>query len=369
MGHRVSYKNPDGPSVFYFGRPGDGHARRRAAKLLCPAPWAAFTIGQVSSKTEFDWRPLTVGQAGAWASLLAAIEAVDDQDETMGEDDLREEFDDPASDFPHGSIAVYDGSAMIGYCVLTARCSGDRGHQVRHSGGVHPAYRGRGIGSALLGWADATAVPIHDDRDHGRPLSVSGRYPARLDDAAALFSACGYRPARWFLRMVADLAHVTKDTRGPAGIEIVQFSAERSADALLIRNEAFRDHWGSTDQPEQEWAHFIGYQSFRPALSFVAYDGSEPAGLVIGHEYEEYNRVAGVRDLYVPLVGTRRAARRRGIASALVTRALATARAGGFATATLDADAGSANGAVGIYERIGFTVQDTWVTQTKRLAA
>ena len=92
------------------------------------------------------------------------------------------------------------------------------------------------------------------------------------------------------------------------------------------------------------------------------------AGLVIGHEYEEYNRVAGVRDLYVPLVATRRAARRRGIASALVTRALATARAGGFATATLDADAGSASGAVGLYERIGFTVQDTWVTQTKRLA-
>ena len=87
--------------------------------------------------------------------------------------------------------------------------------------------------------------------------------------------------------------------------------------------------------------------------------------MVLGHEYEEYNWVSGRRDLYVPPVGTGRAGRRRGIACALVTRALRTARADGFDTATLDVDADSATGALNLYERIGFAVHDTWIVHTK----
>jgi mycothiol synthase len=353
----------------------------------------------VSAKREFDWRPLSAGQSGAWASLLAAIEAVDHQDETMGEEDLREEFDDPSQDFDRGSVAVYDGSSMIAYCVLTPRCSDvprqpdearqpdepqepdesqepdeprqpdEARHEVRHSGGVHPAYRERGLGSALLAWAEETAAPLHDGRHQGRPLSIRGRLPTRLADASALFAANGYQPERWFLRMTADLRGGIDEPPAPDGIRIVPFSQERSADALLVKNESFRDHWGTTEDTPQEWAHFTSYGSFRPAFSFLAYDGTEPVGLVIAHEYEEYNRLVGWRDLYIPLVGTRRCARRRGIGSALVRHALATARADGVATAALDVDADSPSGAVGIYERIGFSVQDTWVTQSKRLAA
>jgi mycothiol synthase len=362
---------------------------RGGRKLLCGEAPPALTIGQVSAKREFDWRPLSAGQSGAWASLLAAIEAVDHQDETMGEEDLREEFDDPTQDFDRGSVAVYDGSAMIAYCVLTPRCSGGAAqeagqnaaqnagqnagqeprHQVRHEGGVHPAYRERGLGSALLGWAEETAGPLHDGRHPGRPLSLSGRFPTRLADASALFTANGYEPTRWFLRMTADLRGAMDDPPAPDGIRVVPFTQDRAADSLLVRNEAFRDHWGSVDYSPQEWAHFMRFQAFRPAFSFLAYQGADPVGLVLSHEYEEYNRLVGYRDLYIALVGTRRAARHRGIGSALLRHALATARADGVASAALDVDADSPSGAVGIYERIGFSVRDNWVTQTKQLAA
>src|SRR5262245_35058619 len=328
---------------------------------------AGFKNRRVSS-SEFDWRSLTASQTSAWAVLLAAIEAVDHQDETVGEEDLREDFNNPEQDFDRGSIAVYDGPVMIAYCLLDPHCSQEPRHEVRHSGGVHPAYRGRGLGTALLEWAERTASPLHDDRHEGRPLLLSGRHPSRLADAAGLFSARGCEPSRWFLRMTAELANDSRPAATPTGIQIVPVSAERSADALLVRNEAFRDHWGSADLTPQEWAHFSNYPAYRPGLSFLAYDGTEPLGVVISHEYDEYNRLAGRRDLFIALVGTRRLARRRGIGSALVTRALATARADGFVTATLDADADSPTGAVGIYERLGFVTQDTWVTQTKQLA-
>lgn len=319
----------------------------------------------------FRSRPLDESQVAAWAALLAAIEAVDHQDETMGEDNLRTEFDDPSQDFARGSVAVYDGSAMVAYCVLTPRCSQEARevrHGVRHSGGVHPAYRERGIGSALLSWAEETAGPLHDDQHPGRPLSLSGRFPARLAEASALFTAYGYQPERWFLRMTKDLRNGIDEPPVPDGVRIVPYTQERSADALLIKNESFRDHWGSTEHTPQEWEHFLAYEAFKPEFSFLAYAGSDPLGIVIGQEYEEYNRVAGHRDVYIPLVGTRRQARGRGIASALVRRALTAARADGVESAALDVDADSPSGAVGLYERIGFSVHDTWVSQTKQLA-
>lgn len=189
----------------------------------------------------------------AWASLIAAIEAVDHQDENLGEEHLLEEFADPRVDFACGSVAVNDGPVMIGYCVLTSRGIADAVHEMRQSGGVHPAYRGRAIGSALLDWAQRAAVPILAERHAGRPLSPGGRCLARLDDAVALLLANGYQQARWFRRMVADLRDGIEERPAPADVEIVRFTAERSNDALLVRNEAFREHWGSTEQTEEGW--------------------------------------------------------------------------------------------------------------------
>ena len=102
----------------------------------------------MGADTGFGWRPIDAGQVPAWASLITAIEAVDHPDENLGEEYLLEEFADPRHDFARGSVAVYDGPVMIGYCVLTSRSTADPVHEMRQSGGVHPAYRGRAIGRA-----------------------------------------------------------------------------------------------------------------------------------------------------------------------------------------------------------------------------
>ena len=316
-----------------------------------------------------DWRPIRPQEAGDWAALLAAIEAVDRADEHFSEQDLLEDFSDPFSDFPRGSIAVYDKNLMAGFSVLNSRSAADPVHEMQLQGGVHPAYRDRGLGGRLLDWAESAAVPLHGERYPGRPLTLSGSCLSRNAEAVALFAAHGYRPARWFHAMVRDLSAAMPDSAEPAGVQIVGFTPERSQDARLVRNEAFHDHWGSTENTAEQWAHFLSYQAFRPAFSFLAYDGQEPLGVIIGHEYDAYTEATGIRDLYIPLVGTRRAGRNRGIASALLSRALTTARAAGFATAALGVDADSATGAVGLYERAGFAVQDTWITQTKPLQA
>jgi len=321
----------------------------------------------MSGDQVFSWRPLESGDAAEWARLLAAIQAADQTWDVFTKADLREFFGDPSLDFPHGSVAVFDGAIMAGYDVLLPRGAADPVHDMRSVAGVHPGYRRRGIGAGLLDWAERSAVPVHEQRFGGQPLSLSGS--CRTDDAAAsaLFERRGYRPARWFHAMIRDLTAPVAPVPPLAGAEVLPLTPERFRDALLVRNEAFQDHWGSTETSAESWAHFLTSRTFRPASSFVAYDHGEPAGVIISHEYEGAVKAIGARDLHVAIVGTRRAARKRGLASALLTRVLADGQAAGFGTATLGVDADSPTGAVGVYERAAFTVHHTEVAHIKKL--
>jgi len=208
----------------------------------------------MTSGETFTWRPMEPGDVTAWAALLAAIQAVDGDLDFFCERDLLEMFDDPNRDFACGSVAIFDGTTMIGFCVLVARSAADPVHEMRYSGGMHPQYRQRGHSGQLLDWAEKTAVVFHEDRHPGLPLSLSGWCRQDNPSAVALYEAHGYHATRRMHGMAIDLS-VPVLTSAPADIEIVGFTPERSGDALLIRNESFRDHWGSTEHTAETWAH------------------------------------------------------------------------------------------------------------------
>ena len=324
----------------------------------------------------FDRRPLVPGDAGDWAALLAAIQDADKSDEYSSEEDLLEEFGWPGEDFALGSIAIYDGCTMVGYGVLTTRSEAGPVHDMRHEGGVHPSYRGRGLGTELLDWAEQTAVPLHNDRFPGHPLSLSSGCLSSNAGAVALREQRGYRPMRWFHSMTRDLLAVIPRAVIPAGVQITGYTPDLTEDARLVRNEAFRDHWGATETSAQSWAHFLDSSAFRPALSFMAYqsggenkggENKEPLGMLSSREYEAYRQKTGRRDLRIALVGTRAVGRKRGIATALLVTAMSAARDQGYYRASLAVDADSLTGAVRLYERVGFTVDHTHVSYRKQL--
>jgi mycothiol synthase len=319
----------------------------------------------------FRWRPIEAEDAAACAALSVAIQAADGGAEVLSEQDVLDTMSDPNYDFSRGSMAVFDGTVLAGYCVLMKRTAADPVHEMYQQGGVNPRYRGRGLGGKLMEWAERAAVPIHEDAFPGRPLSLVGFYLQGNASAAALFESFGYQPRRWMHVMTMDLgsAKLGEAPASPSGVEIVGFTPERSQDAQLVRDEAFADHWGSTPSTADSWAHLIGTEAFRPAFSFLGYEAGEPLGLILAYEYDAYREVTGIRDLFIGIVGTRRAGRKRGIASALLTRTLTLAQAAGYGQASLYVQADSMTGAVGLYQRIGFGISHSTVTQAKVLIA
>jgi mycothiol synthase len=316
----------------------------------------------------FDRRPLAPASARDWATLLNAIEDADGSDDYASEQDVLEVFGQPNQDFARGSIAVYDGRIMVGYGALFPGSVADPVRNMRHEGGVHPSYRRRGLGGELLEWAEKTAVPLHNDSFPGRPLSLSSGCLSSNAGAVALHEQRGYQPVRWFHSMVRDLSAPIPQAAIPADVEITGYTPDMAEHARLVRNEAFRDHWGSTETSPEDWAHFLASSAFRPAYSFLAYAGSEPLGMLISREHDAYHTRTGRRELYIALVGTRAAGRKRGIATALLITAMSAARADGYDQASLGVDADSLTDAVRLYEHVGFTVALTWTSYRKQLA-
>jgi mycothiol synthase len=234
-------------------------------------------------------------------------------------------------------------------------------------GAVHPSQRGRGLGTWLLAWAEQAALPLHQARYPGHRLALLASCPAGQGDALTLLAAAGYQQSRWFHFMSRDLTSAVPDGQLPEGTRIAGYAAEHSQAARQVRDEAFCDHWGSTPTTVESWQHFVAHESFRPSFSFLAYLGDKPAGVIVAHEYDAFSQATGRRECYISTVGVTKAARGRGIATALIRRSLAAAQADGCTTATLYVDADSPTGALALYEHTGFTRQRTSVTFIKDL--
>jgi mycothiol synthase len=327
-------------------------------------------LGIVSGVTGDDtvlWRAIAAEDGAEWARLLLMVEESYGTEEIVGAEDLVEDLRDPYVDPERGTIAAFSEGSMIAYAGLRASPSVTDRHEMDLSGAVHPSQRGRGLGTRLLAWAEEAALPLHQARYPGRPLALSASCPAGQSDALALFAAAGYRPARWFHFMSRDLTGAVPDGQIPEGTRIAGYATGLSEAARQVRDEAFGDHWGSTQTTAGSWQHFVGHQRFRPAFSFLAYLGGEPAGVLIAHEYDAFRQATGRRECYIQTVGVTRPARGRGIASALIRRSLAAAWAGGCNIATLHVDADSPTGALTLYEHMGFSTKNTSVTLTKDL--
>ena len=324
------------------------------------------------------WKPIEPAHAPAWAELSNLLARVDDTDEFYEPEDLVEELAEPGVDPALDTLAAWDGDTMVAYGQLrVSEGLADRMAKASLSGGVHPEWRGAGLGRAVMDWIEPRAAELAADRYPSLPLVCSVWCGKPDSSAVRLAAARGYGPARYFQDMRIELAGWAPPSPGlaaPAPAEsgagdhavVLPLGPEHAEGTRRAHNEAFSDHWGAVERDAARWADQLAARSFRPALSRVALSadpslGPDDAvdGYVLCNEF-----VPG--ELYVALVGTRRRARGRGLASRLLADVLVAAREAGYRLADLGVDSESPTGAVGLYERVGFRALRTTVVYERR---
>ncbi|WP_395728373.1 GNAT family N-acetyltransferase [Nakamurella sp.] len=315
------------------------------------------TSSAIALPRGFTARPLVMDDAPAVTELLAAWERADPTDHGYSEADIREEFTAPVAALDAGGVAVLLGDRLVGYGLLYVIAR--RPSWLAYAGGgVHPDVHRHGVGGWLLERQAEQLRRMRDEQAPDRPAELRVGVAESRTGAIAALLAAGFRPRRYFFRMRADVREqASAPVVDPPGIRIRRFREADDETVRLASNAAFADHWGSVPREPAAWrSEYLESAGFRPGTSFVAEDPSGILGFVLAAEYDADTAMRGYRTGYVARVGTLRAARGRGVGSALVARSMAAMRESGCAEAELDVDADSPTGAGRLYERLGFSV-------------
>lgn len=315
---------------------------------------------------ELTWASLRPEHVPAWHPLFAAITAEDGGTEHLSEADLQDELSPPWRDPDRdGWIVLAPDGTAVAFGLVDLR-PGDRTLlRALCWGGVHPQWRGRGIGRELLGRQLARARELVAARclELGTP-DVPAVAMSPVDEGArtapALLRRAGLRQARITCVMRRDLAEPITDARVPAGLTIRPYEPAWSEHVRRAHNEAFAQHWNFQPWTTEAWQQWeTGHRDFRPEWSFVAFDRLGVAGYLMSAGYQEDWAVDGFTQGWTNKLGVRPDRRRQGLAAALLTRAMQAYRESGMQYAGLDVDAENTTNAVSLYTSLGYVVRHT----------
>jgi mycothiol synthase len=275
------------------------------------------------------------------------------------EDEHSREYD-PRRDLV---LAIVGGGIVGGSLTNVRTRSLGPNHHVE--GWVSPAFRRRGLGRALLRWAErrATEVASVDGRSGERTLSS---WPDQTQaGAVALYESEGYSIVRYGFMMLRDLGEPIAELSLPEGLELRPVVAADHRRIWDADAEAFQDHWNAAERTDADFESWFASPELRTDLWRVAWDGDEVAGSVMNAVYPAENEALGTNRGWLDHVSVRRPWRRRGLASALIAASLRALRDAGLTEAALGVDAENLTGALRVYESQGFRRARTDVAYSK----
>jgi ribosomal protein S18 acetylase RimI-like enzyme len=240
-------------------------------------------------------------------------------------------------------VAERDGR-MVG-------CADRRREEVRHRCWLDvrvPAGEAE-LAAELLAEVERRAAPDVD------PGARAMTYVASVDDTLrGVVEAAGYQVIRSSYYMAITLDDPPQPD-WPEGLEVTPYDPEQDEAAVhAAQQESFRDHWEHIDRSIEEWRTFmVETPGFDPSLWFIARDDGEIAGISLCRVHWSGEPEHG----YVGTLGVRRPWRKRGLGLALLQHSFGEMKRRGMTRASLDVDAESLTGAVGLYERAGMHVE------------
>lgn len=317
-----------------------------------------MTVGSLS----LAWRPLAVSDGAALADLLNAVDAADHVWGRYTEQDATEELDSPFEDLSTSTLAVFDGSTMLGFSAVHYQPTAEVVHRVHAAGAVRPDHRRRGLGTTLMQHGLATAQVLHDRHHPTMRLVVESIYGEHVHGSVALYRAAGMAATKWTRHLRYPLGTATPAAPIPDGLRVEGYTAETDEEFRSVCNDA-QHELGKSQLSAEEWKLWATNVNFRPALSFLLRDSDTgtAAGVLLVVSWEAETAATGVRDAYFRVVATRPAYQEHGVAEALISHTLRVAQDQGYGRASVRVDAEKSNKDLGVYESAGFVTHDTQV--------
>ena len=305
----------------------------------------------------------------AMLAVWLAVHAADGAEEVQTLDEMRRAYANLGNCDPSRDIVLAEvGGEIVAYARVFWSEVTEGGRAYELFGFVHPGWRRRGIGGAMLAHNEARLREIAAEHPEVEPKIFRSEGIETDAGNGALLRGAGYDSARYWFDMVAPTLEGLEAARLPDGLEVRPVTPDQYRALWDAMSEAFRDEWGHTEPTEADWNRFQGDpENADPRYWRIGWDGNEVAGVIMTTVPVVENEAFGRRRVYVASVSVRRAWRRRGLARALLSSSLVAAREDGFTSAILGVDATSLTGATDLYRSLGFAPERTFITWQKPL--
>jgi mycothiol synthase len=323
----------------------------------------------MASTAEFDelsmqgltFRPATMADLSAVIDLLNACFQASMGVRKFNEDEIRIIWETPGFNMKTDTLIVLSPQGkIIGYGDITRLYEPLVHPQIW--GQVHPQWEGRGIGTALMAWAQRRVRGAISGIPEGIRVSLMTYTLSTHKPSKALFESLHMKPVRHRWRMVINLQTPPATPDWPKGITLRNYNHPQDSETVYrVEDEIFRDHWGYVQQPfesgYERWLHHAtGRSDFDATLWKLAMDGNEVAGLLRCRLRDDTDPETG----WISVIGVRKRWRGRGLGLALLQHAFGELYRRGKKRAGLSVDAENITGASQLYKKAGMHVEQQY---------
>jgi len=277
--------------------------------------------------------------------------------------------DEPVSDLPgdamkaavehmDNALCVMANNEIVAAAWVHANPPQDGLQKVMLGGRVHPEYRRKGIGQALIAWAESRALNLAKP-DVTLQLVIANE--ALTEDANALYLDYGYENIFTEFMLIRPLDEPLPEIPLPEGLTERRWDTASAPLFFQAYAEGFKDRLGEVVPVKEEW--IAGYaeedEDFRPDLSRVVLEENNPAAFITCEISGQTGWIA-----QIAVVQERR---RKGLARAILVQALKRLQDEGCVEAALHVNANNAHAAAAFFD-VGFTLRLTRARFLKEIA-
>jgi mycothiol synthase len=303
----------------------------------------------------------------AIASLINACDIVDQLEQGTTISELQTEFSTPSIDTQRDlQLWENEDRELIGFgsIWITEPSDSIDGFLSFY---VHPTHRHINLESEIIAWGQQRMAEVQQEQRIPVRFGLSAR--DFQCERIKLIESHGFKATRYFFTMERNLQVDIPQPQLPEGFSIRHVNPETDAEAWLeMFNNSFIDHWNHHDLTMENLIHFFNEPSYRPELNLIAVtaDGT----LVATCECQilpEDNARTGRNEGWIGTLGVIRSCRKMGLGKSLLLSGLHKLKSVGMSTARLSVDADNPNGALRLYESVGFDQVYTRIVYMKAI--